>query len=170
MHLRPATSSDRALLDHLLVEAFNWTGETRITLEQVRTDPEHAHHLADWGRPGDLGVVAEQPDGTPVGAAWARITSAEDAGYGFVAPDVPELGLAVLPPFRGQGLGSALLDALLDQLGDAGHAAVSLSVEDGNDRARRLYESRGFQPVGRNGGSDTLLRPLREARRGWLLP
>jgi ribosomal protein S18 acetylase RimI-like enzyme len=34
---------------------------------------------------------------------------------------------------------------------------VSLSVEDGNDRARALYESLGFVPVGREGGSDVLL-------------
>ena len=38
---------------------------------------------------------------------------------------------------------------------------LSLSVEDGNDRARALYESYGFVVVGREGNSDTMLLALR---------
>lgn len=158
MQLRPTTSADLPLLEQLLVEALNWTGETRVTLEQVRSDPEHAHHLAGWQRATDVGTVAETEAGEPVGAAWARLATRAEAGYGFVADDVPELGLAVLAPYRGHGVGSLLLDACVAQVRAAGGSAVSLSVEDGNAVARRLYESRGFVHVGRNGTSDTLLR------------
>lgn len=160
MQLRPATSSDLDLLELLLVEAFNWTGEVRVTLAQVRGDAAFAHHLAGWQQPTDLGVVAQTAAGTAVGAAWARVVPASEAGYGFVGDDVPELGMAVLAPYRGQGVGSLLLDACLVCLRDAGHTSVSLSVEDGNSTARRLYEARGFRPVGRSGSSDTLLLTL----------
>jgi hypothetical protein len=53
-----------------------------------------------------------------MGAAWARVVTAEKAGYGFVAYDVPELGMAVLAPDRGLGLGlgSQLLGACLAAL------------------------------------------------------
>jgi ribosomal protein S18 acetylase RimI-like enzyme len=95
-----------------------------------------------------------------MGAGWARVVTAEKAGYGFVADDVPELGIAFLAPYRGLGLGSQLLDACIGALREAGHTAVSLSVEDGNSAARRLYDTRGFRPVGRVGGSDTLLLRL----------
>jgi len=156
--LRPSTTADLGLLEQLLTDAFNWTGETRVTLDQVRGDPAFAHHLAGWQGPGDLGTVALTPSGAPAGAAWARVVPADGAGYGFVADDIAELGLAVLAPYRGRGLGSLLLDAILVQLRDAGHPAVSLSVEDGNTTARRLYESRGFRVVGRSGSSDTLVR------------
>ena len=37
---------------------------------------------------------------------------------------------------------------------------MSLSVEDGNHAARALYTRHGFSVVGRNGGSDTMLREL----------
>lgn len=107
-----------------------------------------------------MGVVAEAETGTPVGAAWARVVTAEKAGYGFVADDVPELGMAVLTPYRGLGLGSQLLDACLAALRGAGHTAVSLSVEDGNSAARRLYDAGNFRPVGHVGGPDTLLLHL----------
>ncbi len=160
IRLRPTTAADLDLLERLLVEAFNWTGEPRVTLDQVRTDPRYVHHLVGWRRPTDLGVVAEADTGAPMGAAWARLATAEVAGYGFVADDVPEIGMAVLAPYRGVGAGSRLLDACIVALREAGHRAASLSVEDGNIVARRLYETRGFRPVGRVGGSGTLLLRL----------
>jgi GNAT superfamily N-acetyltransferase len=143
----------------MLLEAFNWTGEERFTAGQIRRDPAVFHYVAGWPGPGDLGVIAEDPDGSPAGAAWARRFPADDPGYGFVAPDVPELSLAVAPEHRGRGVGSALLDALIDRARAAGVPGLSLSVEDGN-AARRLYTARGFTPAGRSGDSDTLLLPL----------
>ncbi|MGV8978956.1 MAG: GNAT family N-acetyltransferase [Cellulomonas sp.] len=97
------------------------------------------------------------PDGAPWGAAWARTFPPDDPGYGYVAEDVPELGMAVLPAWRGRGVGRALLGAVLDQARTLGRPAMSLSVEDGNDVARALYVRRGFRVVGREGSSDTML-------------
>lgn len=159
MHLRDATADDADLLVDMLLEAFNWTGEPRFTRDDVLRDAHTARYVGGWGRPGDLGVVAVA-DGTPVGAAWARALPANAPGYGWVADDVPELGLAVAAGHRGRGAGSALLAGLLDRTRSAGCRAVSLSVEDGNTAARALYERHGFVVVGRNGGSDTLLRTL----------
>ncbi|QCB94559.1 GNAT family N-acetyltransferase [Cellulomonas shaoxiangyii] len=159
MHLRDATDDDLDLLLDLLLEAFNWTGEARFTLDDVRSDPHTGRYLDGWRRPGDLGVVAV--DGTaPVGAVWARALTADAPGYGYVADDVPELGMAVAAGARGRGVGTLLLSGFLDRARTAGWRAVSLSVEDGNTAARALYERHGFVPVGRNGGSDTLLRTL----------
>jgi hypothetical protein len=36
-------------------------------------------------------------DDTPVGAAWVRNLPASDPGYGFVAPGIPELVIAISP-------------------------------------------------------------------------
>lgn len=161
MHLRPVTTDDTDLLIALVVEAVNWTGESRIGPEDVPGDPHLALYAVGWGRPGDVGVVAVDDAGSPLGAAWLRCTSAAAPGWGWVADDVPELSLGVLGPARGAGVGSAVLDACLAAARDAGARAVSLSVEDGNDAARGMYERRGFRVVGRVGGSDTLLLDLR---------
>ncbi|WP_136518535.1 GNAT family N-acetyltransferase [Cellulomonas telluris] len=163
MHLRDATPDDADLLVDLLLEAFNWTGEARFTRNDVLRDPHTVRYVGGWGRPGDLGLVAVE-DGQALGGVWARALPADEPGYGYVADDVPELGLAVLPGARGRGVGSALLAGLLDRARDAGWRAVSLSVEDGNAAARALYERHGFVVVGRNGGSDTMLRTLQPAR------
>ncbi|WP_306311412.1 GNAT family N-acetyltransferase [Streptomyces hydrogenans] len=159
MPLRPATARDAALLWNVLLEAYNWTGEQRFTVERLAADPHAARYLAGWPREDDFGVVAETETGEPVGAAWARRLPEDAPGYGFVAPDVPELTLAVLPAHRGRGHGRALMAALIRSAADRSTTRLSLSVEDGNP-AVRLYTSLGFTPVGRNGGSDTMLLTL----------
>ena len=57
--------------------------------------------------------------------------------------------LAVDPEARGSGIGSALLDAALEEGRQQGAAQVFLEVRSSNLRARQLYESRGFTEVGR---------------------
>lgn len=57
--------------------------------------------------------------------------------------------LAVDEVARGQGLGSALLDAALEEARLHGTEEVFLEVRSSNIRARQLYESRGFVEVGR---------------------
>jgi ribosomal-protein-alanine N-acetyltransferase len=52
----------------------------------------------------------------------------------------------------GAGIGQTLLDAALDEGGRRGTAAVYLEVRDSNQRAKRLYRSRGFEDVGRRRG------------------
>ena len=138
MDLREATSGDLELLYDMLLEAFNWDGTTRFTRDEVIADPHTAAYLGGWGRVGDFGLVALER-GTAVGAIWARALSAASPGYGYVADDVPEIGMAVAPRQRGRGVGSALLAGCIDQARGLGWRAVSLSVEDGNTSARALY-------------------------------
>lgn len=50
---------------------------------------------------------------------------------------------------RSRGIGQALLDALVQALADRGVKAAHLMVRPENDRARALYEGRGFNAVPR---------------------
>jgi ribosomal protein S18 acetylase RimI-like enzyme len=52
------------------------------------------------------------------------------------------------PAHRGNGTGRALLDAVVGFARDHGAAEVVLSVTDGNDAARALYERYGFVDTG----------------------
>jgi ribosomal protein S18 acetylase RimI-like enzyme len=110
-------------------------------------------------RLGDRGVVAGDPGGAPIGAAWVRHLAADDPGYGFVRADVPELTIGVVEAFRGRGVGRALLRAVLAAARDAGVPAVSLSVERAN-LAARLYAAEGFRVVGSDVDADTMLVEL----------
>jgi [ribosomal protein S18]-alanine N-acetyltransferase len=84
--------------------------------------------------------------------AGARRDGADLAGYvvaWFVADEGEIANLAVAPAGWGAGIGRALLDAALEEAARRNVSAVYLEVRDSNERARRLYRSRGFEEVGR---------------------
>ncbi len=128
-------------------------GDSPFALTVV-DEPQIAHYLTGFGRSGDDAQVAIAQTGEEtIGAAWCRRMSASDPGYGFVAEDVPELGMAIEPTFRGQGIGRRLLVELL-----ARNPWMSLSVDRQNGSAHTLYVSLGFLVVGEDEISLTMLR------------
>lgn len=157
IRIRLADPGEIPFLREMLFEAAFWrAGSPRPALEEELARPDLAKLMEAWGRPGDAAVVAESRAGAHVGAAWYRFWSAENHSYGFVAPDVPELGLAVRSGFRRQGVGARLLRALLEQAALAGIARVSLSVELENP-AQQLYQRMGFHRIAQVGGAWTLI-------------
>jgi ribosomal protein S18 acetylase RimI-like enzyme len=153
--LRSATAADEPFLREMLRLASNRRDE-----EAARQPPAPglSHYVSGFGREGDVGVIATA-DGELAGAAWARRFRVEQAGYGFVAEDVPELAIAVRSQYRGRGIGGSLIVALKRALADAGYSRVSLSVEPDN-ASRRMYERVGFVRVAEDGGAWTLVSEL----------
>lgn len=120
----------------------------------ILDDHALAHYLRDFGTwEGDDAQVVCTDGGEPVAAAYCRRMRADDPGWGFVEEGIPEFGMAVLPEHRGRGLGRRVLTDLLER-----HPLMSLSVDFDNHVARRLYESLGFEPVGDDGNSLTMIR------------
>jgi GNAT superfamily N-acetyltransferase len=141
--IRRATAGDGEFLADMLVEAVNWSPEWKPeSRRRVLSDHRTAHYIAGWPRDTDLGVIAEVGP-QPAGAAWVRFFPASYPGYGFVSPDVPELTIAVAAPWRGRGVGRALLRAVAVLAQEAGIRRISLSVERKNF-ARGLYLSEGY--------------------------
>jgi [ribosomal protein S18]-alanine N-acetyltransferase len=84
--------------------------------------------------------------------ACARSGEGDIVGYvvAWFAADEGEIAnLAVAPSGWGSGIGRGLLNAALSAALARGAAAVYLEVRDSNDRARRLYQSSGFEEIGR---------------------
>ena len=158
--IRPATAQDGEFLADMLVEAVNWSPEWKPKSRRlVLSDPHTAHYIAGWPRETDLGVIAEAA-AEPVGAAWVRFFTADDPAYGFVSPDVPELGIGVAAAWRGRGVGRDLLRAIAALAAQAGIGRISLSVERKNF-ARTLYLSEGFTVVDASDPqSDTMVKSL----------
>lgn len=80
------------------------------------------------------------------------ITDAPSEPVGFVlsrhAADEEELLLiAVLPQYRGEGLGSKLMDRFFEAAAARGIARIFLEMRRDNT-AIRLYQKAGFEPIG----------------------
>lgn len=156
--LRPALPADEPFLWAMLYEAIYVPEGKPLPERTILQEPALAHYVAGWGQqPGDAGMIAiDSTSGQAVGAAWLRLFTAADAGWGFVDEATPEVSMALLPAYRGQGIGTALLTALIDQA--RGHyPALSLSVDPQN-AAMRLYERLGFVVVGASGTSVTMCK------------
>jgi ribosomal protein S18 acetylase RimI-like enzyme len=162
--LRPATREDGEFIAAMLAEAASWErapGESPHPLDELLAIPQIADYVEGWSRSGDGGVIAVI-DGEPAGACWFRRFTAAHPGYGFIAEDVPGLGLGVVPELRRRGLGAALLAATVDLSRVQGARAISLSVSERNAVARRLYDRAGFIVVGRQGDSLSMRLDLDE--------
>jgi len=151
------TQTDLAFQRAMLMEAAYWRGpEDRPTLDEMMANPDLSKLVSDWGRDGDAGIVAKDDAGVLTGCAWYRLWSDTEHSYGFVNEAVPELAIGVSREHRGQGIGSALVKALLAHASSTGIHQVSLSVEKDNP-ALRLYEQHGFSSVSENGNAWTMV-------------
>jgi putative acetyltransferase len=109
-----------------------------LQLRPVGQDPElPARYRAEADHPesafGNASVYLAEIDAGAVGVAIARNDGA--------ATEIKRLWAD--PHVRGRGIGSALLDAVLQD----SRGVVRLSVWDWRMQAKRLYESRGFVTV-----------------------
>ena len=95
--------------------------------------------------PHDHCLVAEV-DGKIAGAVWVRIMD----DYGHVDDQTPSLAISLYPEYRGQGIGTQLLNQMLDMLRRKGYPQVSLSVQKEN-YALRMYQKAGFETVEERG-------------------
>ena len=79
-------------------------------------------------------------EGEPVGTAVCIWGFSTFAGRRLI--NVHDL--AVLPAFRGQGVGAALLSEVERRARERGCCRITLEVLDTNEGAKRLYEASGF--------------------------
>ncbi|MEK6302890.1 MAG: GNAT family N-acetyltransferase [Acidobacteriota bacterium] len=155
--IRRLTRDDEPFLWEMLYHAVYVPEGHAAFQKDVVNEPEIARYVLGWGRAGDQGFAAvEESTSRAVGAAWIRLFTAANKAYGYVAEDVPELSVALLPEYRNQGIGTSLMNRLIHATGDQ-YRALSLSVSADNPAAR-LYKRLGFKVVERVGTSLTMMK------------
>jgi RimJ/RimL family protein N-acetyltransferase len=115
-----------------------WT-DRAARVEQVRA---HLHDPASWF------LIANE------GPAVVGMASAEplrgQGGSGPVIRGGCFLGYLFIAPERwGEGIGGAILDAVLTEARRRQRPSIHLLTDEDNERSHRLYRSRGFSPTGR---------------------
>jgi RimJ/RimL family protein N-acetyltransferase len=95
----------------------------------------------------------------PVGCISVHIVTligyndGEPVAYGHLDPENGKtwLGVCVRETSCGKGLGTRMMDALIDEAKAQGIARIDLTVDEDNVGARKLYERYGFVLQGKNG-------------------
>jgi ribosomal protein S18 acetylase RimI-like enzyme len=141
--LRPIGGGDREFLVELYgsvrepeLAHVPWDAGLRRAFVEQQFAAQDAHYREHY--PGATLDVIEV-DGEPAGRLYVHRGPR----------DIRIMDIALAPGFRGGGIGSALLRALIDEA-SAAERTLSIHVE-ANNPARRLYERLGFRPAGEHG-------------------
>jgi ribosomal protein S18 acetylase RimI-like enzyme len=155
IEIRLLIREDEAFLwDMLYLALYVPEGNPPLPREVIHS-PELSPYVHNWGEPTDEGFLA-LVNGKPVGAVWIRLLTGSNRGYGYVDDHTPELSIAVLPEYRGKGIGEMLMRCLFSSM-EACYSAICLSVSAENP-ALRLYQRLGFVEVGNDSSSLKMVR------------
>jgi ribosomal protein S18 acetylase RimI-like enzyme len=143
LSLRPVEDADRAFLVELYASVradelaqVPWDEPTKRAFVEQQFSAQDAHYRNNY--PGATLDVIEV-DGTPAGRLYVH------RGAG----DIRIMDIALLPGFRGRGIGTALLRSLMAEADTSGRR-LSIHVEQSNP-ARALYDRLGFEAAGEHG-------------------
>lgn len=137
--LRPIAPADRAFLCSVYagtraeeLALVQWSDAQKQAFVAMQFDAQHSYYQQHYPRASfDLLLL----DGQPIGRLYVARHSSE----------IRIVDIAIVPAYRGQGIGSAVLAALLAEGARAG-LPVTIHVERFN-RALRLYERLGFRQI-----------------------
>jgi ribosomal protein S18 acetylase RimI-like enzyme len=155
MTIRSLTLADEPFLWEILYHAIYVPPDSPPLPRSIIEQPEMIRYVNGWGQAHDDGFIALDLD-RPVGAAWLRLLVGTQRGFGYIDDSTPEISMAVLPEYRGQGIGSQLFNHLLKSAASQ-FQAVCLSV-DASNPALHLYERFGFEVAGKSGTSITMIK------------
>lgn len=143
--IREMKPDESPLLEDFLYEAIYIPEGMAPPPRSILDTPKLQVYISGFGTQiHDKAMVAEV-DGKVVGAIWVRIMN----DYGHIDNDTPSLAISLFQEYRGLGIGTALMQKMLDQLKEDGYHQVSLSVQKDN-YAVRLYQKTGFETVSEN--------------------
>ena len=147
LSLRPARASDGPAIGAIKVAAWR-RAYAGILPAEALDGLDVARESADWGAyagnpPADDRLIVACLGSTVVGYGRSEPSPDVDVqGGGEVA------GLYVHPDAQVHGIGTAMLNRLVDDLTARGFAPIVLWHFVGNDRAARFYRRFGFHPDG----------------------
>jgi ribosomal protein S18 acetylase RimI-like enzyme len=150
-HLRPVADGDRAFLVDLYgsvrepeLARVDWDGATKRAFVEQQFAAQDHHYRSNY--PGATLDVVEV-DGERAGRLYVHRGPS----------DIRIMDIAVAPAYRGRGIGTRLIEALIEEA-EASGRKLSIHVEMENP-ARRLYERLGFEPAGEHGVYVLMERP-----------
>ena len=145
--IRRAQPGDEAALAHIQTESWKTAFQGTLAPDALQTATQPDRVTAMYRRIleqnyGNIYLLTV--DGEPRGiAAWGATRWADMPGYAEL------ICIHCLPGSWRKGLGSKLMDTVLQDMKDTGYQKVMLWVFEKNSRARQFYEAWGFTTRGK---------------------
>ena len=159
--IRNLEKSEFDFLTDMLYESI-YIPENKPDKEDLINSSHLKKYHEDWGRNGDVALIALNTDNQAVGAVWYRLFNEVNKGYGYVDSNTPELGIAVAEEVRGMGVGTLLMKEIIQKAICEGYKSISLSVDPENRNAVHIYRKLGFEDYGVSGTSITMVYRVNE--------
>lgn len=143
--IREMREAEYPLLEEFLYQAIFQRDEKNLIPRSVLTDPDINVYIRDFGSyKEDFCLCAETVAGI-VGAVWIRNIK----GFGSIDDQTPEFAISLLPDYRGYGIGTALMQAMIEHLKTKSYSQTSLAVQKDN-YALKMYLQVGFEIIDEN--------------------
>ena len=146
--IRPIKTYELHLLQDFLHEAIFQRDEQNPIPRDVIERSEIKVFIEGFGKKDDLCLVAEEDDKI-IGAVWTRILAGKVKGFGNIDDNTPEFAISLYKEYRGKGIGTQLMQSMLDLLREKGYTKTSLAVQKDN-YAVKMYLKVGFSILGEN--------------------
>lgn len=145
MKLRSLRENEIKILQDFLYEAIFIPEGVEPPAKDIIYQPELKIYYENFGTgEADYCIVADD-DSRVIGAVWTRIMN----DYGHVDDDTPSFAISLYKEYRGQGIGTWMMNEMLALLTEKGYKQASLAVQKAN-YAVRMYEKVGFKIVDEN--------------------
>ena len=142
VHIRPLDAEEVNLLEEFLYQAIFIPEEVEAPPRSIIESPDLQVYIEDFGRNETDNALVAEVDDRVIGAVWTRIMD----DYGHIDDETPSFAISLLPEYRSQGIGTKLMNDMLQLLEDQGFARASLSVQKQN-YAVNLYLKLGFEVI-----------------------
>jgi len=122
--------------------------------------PELQIYISNFGQSQHDKAFVAVCDNKIVGAVWCRMMK----DYGYVDDETPSLAISLYKDYRGKGIGTNLINTILNNLESCGYKQVSLAVQKAN-YAVKLYRKTGFVTIDENDEEFIMVRRLADFKK-----
>ena len=143
--IRKIKNNEYNFLEDFLYEAIFIPNGVSAPPRKIIERPELQVYISEFGKKdGDHAFVSEVDDKI-IGAVWVRIMN----DYGHIDDETPSFAISIYKEYRNNGIGTALMKTMLNELKNAGYKQASLAVQKEN-YAVKMYRKVGFITVDEN--------------------
>ena len=143
--IREMLTTEYPLLNDFLYEAIFIPDGVKPPPRSIIDSPELQVYVSDFGTQKHDRALLAEVNGKVVGAVWVRIMN----DYGHIDDMTPSFAISLYKEYRGQGIGTDMMQEMLTTLKNAGYKQASLSVQKAN-YAAKMYLKLGFEILSEN--------------------